>query len=155
MFTIKNGPIFPPHFLFTGLLCVFFGLVVTIEFSLGGLIAIIIGLVILTSANGTDVDLKNKRYREYNTVMGYKFGKFLSYSTLDKLHINAVNMKQEMYTKVTTTSTIRYTKLNAYLRVDNHENILLVSSKNKGKIIKRIEAFARAAKLEVVDNTEG
>ncbi len=154
-FDIKNGFIFPSHFLFMGYLLVFAGIVVTVEFNFGGIIVLIIGLLISTAANGTDIDLKNKKLREYNSVMGYKIGKFIPYSELTKLYINAVNTKQEIYTKVTTTSTIRYQVYNAYLRIDDHENILLASSKNKGKIIKRIEAFAKEAKLEVVDNTEG
>lgn len=153
MVQIKYGYLFPWQFLFIGALCVIVGVVLFVGGNYAGAIPIIPGILILTATNGTEIDIKNKRYREYKSILFYKMGGFIPYTTLDKLYINSVNMSQGIYTKVTTTSTIRYVKFNAYLVVDEGITIELATGKVKNKVIKKLGELSRLASLEILDHT--
>lgn len=52
-----------------------------------GIGAIMIGLLIISSYNGTQIDFKRKRFREYFSVGGYKFGEWIALPDILKIKV--------------------------------------------------------------------
>lgn len=144
------GRIFPFQFIILGVVIIFAGLVLLVEnWWAAGLI--VLGLFILTAYNGTEIDLKEKIFREYNSFFYYKSGEKETFNSIDQIYITTSRVSQEIYTKITTTSTIRSVVYNVYIVFNGDHKVHLVSKKNKDKALKSIEVLLKETGLKLSD----
>lgn len=116
-------------------------------------ILLLLGTFILTGFRGVDFNGQEKVYREYNSFLFVKFGKWLKYNQAEKIFINAGSTSQKIYTQVTDGITVKSKDYNAYLKFDNGSKIYLASKKDKNRLIKRLQKLSDFFRLDIQDNT--
>ncbi len=93
---IKNshGTIFPPALVFAGYVFLVFGIISVISIWIAGMILIILGAFICFSYSGIEIDVTEKKYREYTFYFGIKSGKWMQ---LDRFSFLTVLCNREVY----------------------------------------------------------
>ena len=149
----KTENLFPFHIQLFGWVCLFIGLVALVYQPLLALVALILGAIIVTGTRAVEFDSSRNLFREFNSFLFIKSGKWKAFEAVEKIYINASRMSQEVYTKVTTTTTFRSVEYTAYLKFSDGRKIYLLSSKNKKSLMKELAPVARYFELEIMDNT--
>lgn len=152
---ITSNKLFPIHFQFVGLLILIIGILVAIVYSpLKALAFFLIGLVILTGSQGVEFQKDNKRYREWNSILFLKFGKWELLNPVEKIFINASKVSQKFNSAMANTgSSFKHIEYNAYLKFERGTKIFLKSNKNKEKLMKQMMELTQFFGLDVIDNT--
>jgi len=150
---IRGAMLFPFPFLLLGAGFILAGLGVMINHPLIALILIGVGVSVVTAYEGTEIDLANHTWREYNAILFLKKGKPRRYEVIEKLYINSGKVSQRVYTAHTTSSTtFSNTEYNAYLKIDS-EKVFLFSGRNKKKMVRRGRAIAGMLHTAFQDNS--
>ena len=153
-FDFKFGFFFPWTFRFLGALAAVGSVFLLINFNWLGLPLLFVGLLIIFSYEGAEVDHQKKVYKEYASWLVIKTGKWRTYDAIDKVYINKIHETQRMYSAHTSKSSIFSNAVyHGYLKFSSNEKILLLSKKNKANMVKRLEGFAKAVGVPLVDNT--
>ena len=116
-------------------------------------ILLFVGAFILTGFRGVDLNGREKVYREYNSFLFLKFGKWVKYGQAEKIYINSGSASQKIYTRMTSGITVKSEEFNAYLKFDNGSKIYLASRKDKNRLIKRLKKLTDFFGIEIQDNT--
>ncbi len=69
------------------------------------------------------------------------------------IYINAMNVTQKVYTRVTEGTTMRYVEFNAYILFSDGTKEFLTHSKHKEKLIVKLSELVEFAQLDITDNT--
>lgn len=153
---IRGGLLFPFPFLLLGAGFVLAGLGVMINHPAIALILIVVGVLVVTAYEGTEFNLEEHTYREYNAMLFLKKGKAKPYDAIQKIFLNSGNVSQRVYTAHTTSSSIFVNvEYNAYVKLESGEKVFLFSSRNKNKIARRAKALAAMLNTSFQDNTVG
>lgn len=136
-----------------GLVFMMVGILSVIYKLLWSPILLLVGAFILTGFRGVDFNGREKVYREYNSFLFLKFGKWVKYDQAEKIYINSGSTSQKIYTQVTDGITVKSKEFNAYLKFDNGSKIYLASKKDKNRLIKRLKKLTDFFTLEIQDNT--
>ncbi len=97
-FNINQGASLPWHFRFFGLILII-GSLFTIQHNiLLALIMAIGGVFILALKEGLVINIEEKFYFEYRSLLGIKTGKRVSFDGVEKLYINANSKRTKAYT---------------------------------------------------------
>lgn len=151
---IKSGPALPWQFRFVGLLMLMLAVGLFQSYMWVALAVAVLGLLIITAYEGTEVDVEKKVFREYTSFFTVKTGKFEPYSHIEKVFIIKSKESQQMYTAHTTTSSVfKYEKYNAYLKFSTGDKILLLTEKNKDVLVKKLKHLSTLLHVEIVDHT--
>lgn len=153
-FDFKFGFYFPWTFRFLGALATGGAVFLLANFNWPGLPLLLLGLVLLFSYEGVEIDHLKKTYREYTSWLTYKTGEWISYEAIEKVYINKKLETQRMYSAHTSKSaSFSREVFDAYLKFSSGEKILLLSKKNKTDLLKQIEGFTKTLHAPHVDNT--
>ena len=110
----------------------------------------------LTTSEGTEIDLKEKTFREYKSFFFIKTGTKEQYSGMEKIFINASKSRQQMYTAHTTKSSIyENIEYNAFLKFDDGTKVQLLQRRKKADLMKRVKKIASELDVLVDDQTAG
>lgn len=150
---ITSYKLFPFHFQILGILLLFLSVILMIQSPYFTPIFFLSGAAILTGYRGIQFDLPNKSYREYNSFLLIKFGKWRKFDSIEKIYVNSANVSQFAYTMVTTGTTIRNIEYNAYAKLGNEIKVHLICSKNKKVLFQKLQKMAALFKLDIIDNT--
>ena len=151
---IRSGLLFPLPFLFLGGGFVLAGVGILGIHLLLAFILILVGLFIITSYEGTEINTRTGTYREYNSYFFLKRGEAKPFSGIEKIYINSAKVSQAVYTAHTTSSsTFTNTEYRAYIKFDGGERVLLLSGRNKKKLLARTKQIAESLNTSVHDNT--
>lgn len=151
---IKSGSVFPFPFLVLGAVFLMAGAAVFVNHPVISVVLIIAGALILTSYEGTEIDLLSRTYREYNSFLFIKKGESKKYEGIEKIFVNSSKVSQRIYTAYSSSSaTVTGTEYNAYLKFNHGEKVFLFSGKNKSKLLRRLNDISRSLNTSVVDNT--
>ncbi len=150
---IRSYKLFPFHFQVLGILFLILTAILVLESPYFAPLFFLSGAAILTGYRGVQFDLSKKSYREYNSFLFIKFGKWENFDAVEKIYVNSANVSQYAYTMVTTGTTIRSVEYNAYAKLGNDQKVHLICSKNKKKLTQKLSEMASLFQLEVIDNT--
>ena len=150
---IKSGRLFPFHFQLLGLVFLFIGMVLVVFSPYFSPIPLLLGSLILTGYRGIIFDRAAKVYRDYNSFLFFKFGKWKKYDQVEQLFINSSKVSQKVYTRVTYGTIIENLEYNAYIVFRDGEKLYLVSSKNKDKLYKKLAKIADFFQSNINDYT--
>lgn len=121
---------------------------------LGSLILFLVSALILTSAEGTEINTANNTYREYTSYMFLKSGKFNSFPPIEKIYITKGKETQTMHTAHTNhSSTFESILHNGYLKFSSGEKIHLLREKKKDSLIQKLTPLSQGLKVEIVDHS--
>ena len=151
---IRGARLFPFPFLVLGAGFVLAGLGVVLGYPIVGVILVVVGILIVTSYEGTEIDPDKHIYREYNSFFLLKSGKAKRFDGIEKIYINAGKVSQRIYTAHTSSSsTFQNVEYNAYLKFRSGEKIFLFSSRNKSRMLQRTKQIAASLNTAVHDNS--
>jgi hypothetical protein len=120
------------------------------------IILVLVGLMLLTMHSGTQINVSDGTFREYNSYLFFRTGVTEKYNRIEKVFINSAKVSQKMYTPRTlSSSTFENIVFNAYLKFDDGRKIFLTSRENKDELIKILDPITTLLKVEITDNTLG
>ncbi|MGK7397436.1 MAG: hypothetical protein ACNS62_22860 [Candidatus Cyclobacteriaceae bacterium M3_2C_046] len=149
---LKSDKLFPFHIQLLGFIFFFYGLFTILMSPYLAPVFVFLGSMIITGYRGLVFDLNSGRFKEYNSFLFLKFGKWQRLDTAEKIFINAVNVSQKVYTMVTTGTTVRNIEYNSYLKLHDGQKIYLASAKHKKVLLKKLDPLARHFQLEITIN---
>ena len=153
---IRYGSLFPWPFHFIAGIVLIIAASLIIERTIVALAFIILCGLVLTTSEGTEIDLKEKTFREYKSFFFIKTGTKEQYSGMEKIFINASKSRQQMYTAHTTKSSIyENIEYNAFLKFDDGTKVQLLQRRKKADLMKRVKKIASELDVLVDDQTAG
>lgn len=142
----------PFHFLAGGALLA--ALLLGFQNPLIALVLVTGSLFVLTAAEGTEIDLAGKRYREYTSLFFVKTGEWLLFDEIEKIYVNKNKVRQRMSAYRTgLTSEFVYAEFSAFLKFNDEETIQLKKFKDKDKLMRHAKIWAASLNVPLHDNT--
>ena len=118
------------------------------------IILIVAGIILLFGYSGTEIDPLAKTLREYNSYFFMRRGVSEPYNQIERIYVNRSRGSEKMYTAHTlSSSTFRFEIYKAYMKLDDGTKIFLTSRKEKGKLMKLLNASFASQGVEIIDNT--
>jgi len=150
-----------PHFvgalfiiagLFALLSPLFFSIETSIERVIGvGMGAVILGLLIITSYSGTAIDFKEKRFKEYVTIAGYRTGKWTILPTIIKVKlISNSRMETNKPNGISPTLSAKVTDFKILLYSKSSEPMLSFVYSKRNKAMKVAEILSAQLNADLV-----
>ena len=123
--------------------------------SLAGSVFLFLGsLFVLTASEGTEFNLKNKTFREYNSFFFLKTGKFEPLGLVEYIFINKGTESLQMSSpRGVQTAVVESVVFNAYLKLKSGEKIQLLRDKNKFTVIKKLQTLSERLPAEIIDHS--
>ncbi|HMP99174.1 MAG TPA: hypothetical protein PKC24_05285 [Cyclobacteriaceae bacterium] len=145
---------FPWHVKFLGVLFLLGAILIIPDNWWLTALLMILALLFLTIHSGTEVNVRNKTLREYNSYLFIRVGETESYNEIERIFINSSKVSEKIYTPRTlNSSTFHSVIYKAYLKLDDDRKIFLTSKKNKEKLIQFLNPVATTLRTELVDLT--
>jgi hypothetical protein len=143
----------PWYFKLAGMLLVVLALALMTNVWWLSVILGLVGLIILTTHSGTQIDPSTKTFREYHSILSFRYGQKETYDGVENIFINAAKVSQTVHPAHTLDSaTFSHVEYNAYLKLSDGRKIFLMSKRSKTKLINRLKQVMNVLKVEVVDN---
>lgn len=118
-----------------------------------GIGAIIIGLVIVFSYNGTSIDFNGNRFKEYTSFAGYKFGEWRPLPEISKVKVISKSyLATNSPNGISPTLSGRVTDFKTFLYSDSSSPLLSFEYSNKNKAIKQATQLATSLNVDLVLN---
>jgi hypothetical protein len=153
-FRYFTGYYFPAYMIFLGVVMLFVGAVLfSLDMIFAPLCLILLSAMFFTGHYGLEIDTKNKRYREYISILGFKNGKEKTYQALCGILIKSSLMSQTMYSLSNHSSSFRITEFDSYLEFDDGSRIHLISRRSKKKLLRKIQIISADLCVGILDKT--
>ncbi len=138
MKNFTTGKLFSKPLIFTGYLLMLLGILGIVSYV--GLVLILVGFVASFSTTGVDLDISNKRLKEYSKIFGYKWGDWVSYEDYPYIAVLKRMESSTVYSRaqIATTDTSTYYDIN--LMNKSHRKKVILSR------MKGVEEAEKAAK---------
>lgn len=150
---VKAGMLFPLPFIILGSVFIFAATLLFIDHPIIAGMLFVLGFLIVTAYEGTQVDPSARTYREYNSFLFLKTGKQVKYLTIEGIFIHKAKVSQKMFTPRTlNSSTFTHTEYNAYLKINGEQKIFLMSDRSKPKLLDKANAIAKLLNTAVADH---
>ena len=154
MIDLRFGFLFPWHFRLIALLAVIGAFGILQSYLFWSLILFLVGALVLSAAEGTEINTTNNTYREYTSYLFMKTGKFSSIPTVEKLFITKGSETQVMHTAHTNqSSTFENVIHNGYLKFASGEKIHLLRDKKKERVVQKLAPLSKVFKIEIIDHS--
>jgi hypothetical protein len=143
---------FPWHIKLMGALLLIGALALITSYWWVSILLTLAGLTALTGHSGTEINLANKTFREYNSFLLVRTGSKEKYDQIESVFIN----EKEVSTHTSHPSRLyffRVTVYNAYLKFMDGRKIFLTSRSDKAKLLKLLHPVVTALSVELADNT--
>lgn len=139
---------------FLGLLFLVVAFSVFTSFWWLSILLVTLAILLLTGHSGTEIDPKEKTFKEYYSYLFIRRGAKEKYNEIERIFINRSNVSEKMYTPRTlNSSTFRSAIYSAYLKLDDDRKIFLTSRKDKKSLIQFLNPVVTTLKIELVDHT--
>lgn len=150
---IKFSRLFPWHFIFLAVVVFIIGIALILEKTILSVCLMIASVFILTAYSGTEINIADKTYKEYNSFFLFiKSGKRMKYSGIEKLFINRSKVTQRMYSRTSHSSTFWNTEYNGYVKFDDGIKIQLLNKRRKKDVVAAIRKISAFIHVEVEDH---
>lgn len=151
---IKFGQLFPWQFQLLGGILLFVALTLLLEKTVLGVFLMSIGMLILSASEGTEVNKKDKTYREYKSFFFLKTGEWEKYVDIEKIFVNSFHTTQKMRTAyMNQSSTFKNVEFNGYLKFVDGTKIQLLRTRKKTALVKSLQGIAQFLQAPLEDNT--
>lgn len=135
---------------------------------IGMLLAIVIGvshpwtalffavcsLFVFTSSEGTEIDLVNRRFREYTSVLFFRMGQWVAYESMEKIYVNKNKMRQRVSpSRIGLTKSFTFDEFSAFIKFSEEEIVQLVKHKQKKVVMSRARTWSQQMNIPLYDNT--
>jgi len=131
----------------------FAGPLLLIDHPVWAVILLLIGIIILTTHYGTEINISEKSYTDYLSFLGLKLnpetGKF---QRVEKIVITKGNYAQSVRSQIQT-RTMAWSDYTGTLIFTGDHTLDLLTDMNKKKLIKRLKEFAVFLKIDIEDCT--
>jgi hypothetical protein len=117
-----------------------------------GLVALIAGVLMLTTHYRVSIDYSTRSYHDYVWVLGLKSGDKGTFESVQYIFVNTSKVSQTMHGRVAST-TIVQDEFNAYLKFSEKHKIHLGSDGNKANLMNRMGHIAATLKCDLLDYT--
>ncbi len=111
-----------------------------------------IGLGVATAYSGLQINLLNKTRREYVWLLGLRFGRVESYSTIEYLFLKANHVRQNMSARLATT-TLRFQVYDGFIRFSASDKFHLFRGRDQEVVMNKLKALAEKLDVDVQDYT--
>jgi len=149
---IKTAPYFSTPMMIGGGLVAAAGIAIATVNIYIGLIAFIVGLLMLTTHYRVSIDYDKHSYHYYVWVFGLKSGDRGTFETVQYIFVNKTKVSQTMHARVAST-TIVQDEFNAYMKFSEKHKIHLGSDGSKANLMNRMKQIGGALKCDVLDYT--
>jgi hypothetical protein len=114
---------------------------------LAALVFALLGIIVLTTRYGFQINSASRTYCEYTWFLGFKNGQWQSYQAIQYLFVKSARVSRTYNMRVQS-GTISRTEFNGYLKFSESEKIHVANAIEKDDLIKKL--FPLAGKLETV-----
>ena len=136
---IKNkiGNSFPTTLVIVGVIAVLGSVIEMFTNPIIAIILLLVGLFICTSSYGTEIDVTNKKYREYGSIYGLKRGSWFDSNTIPFIAILRSRSGYRMYSTSnrSTTDTTDFYDV-CLLNQSHRKKVVLMKFKSKDEALK-------------------
>lgn len=136
---IKNkiGNSFPTTLVIVGVIAVLGSIVEMFTNPIIAIILLLVGLFICTSSYGTEIDVTNKKYREYGSIYGLKRGSWFDLNTMPYIAILRSRSGYRMYSTSnrSTTDTTDFYDV-CLLNQSHRKKVVLMKFKSKDEALR-------------------
>lgn len=154
MIDLRFGFLFPWHFRLIGLLGLIGAFGIFQPYPLWSSILFLVSILVLSAAEGTEINTANNTFREYTSYMFMKTGKFNSIPSVEKLFVTKGTEAQVMHTAHTNHSaTFESVVYNGYLKFASGEKIHLLRDKKKERLILKLVPLSEGLKVDIIDHS--
>lgn len=116
-----------------------------------GVAGILIGAFFWSSSYGIDIELKEKKFREYSSAYGLKSGKWKSLDKLPFITVMVVRESMAIHSRSNNSTITTDTKIGVYLLTNSHRGKILVQKFEKNQEAKKYaESLSKRMKKEIV-----
>lgn len=107
-----------------------------------GVLAVLIGVIILTTNYVTEIDLAKKKYSDYLSLLGLRVNNEVqTFRTIDRIIITKGNYTQAVNTRIQS-RTIKWTDFTGTLFFDNNKTLNLLTHNKKKELVAELNHFA-------------
>jgi hypothetical protein len=151
---VKFGSLFPWPFRFIALVVLLVGLSLILERTFLAIGLMLVGGFILSGAEGTEINRKEKTYVDYKSFFFLKSGEKKKYSGVEKIFVSTSKMQQLLYNvHASHPSTYEHLEFNGFLKFQGGEKIQLLRKRRKSDLMKGLEKVAGFLNVPIEDNT--
>ena len=141
---------FPFHFIALGAGLLVVAVFVVIESPILSFVLFIAGLLFTTTHYRLKIDMKNKIYKDYLWIFGFKKGPEVRYGHIELLYINELDVASG-YGVVTRVNIVDVV-YKGYIRLDDNTAIFFGESKNEDKLLHKANNLASTLGMKVEKN---
>ncbi len=110
-----------------------------------GIVALMLGLIIITSYSGTQIDVSRKKYRDYFSIATFKIGNWESLPQVIKVKVTKVNFRTTNTPNgISPTLSYKVTEYKTLLIDDNQKSAFTFTYAKKDLAIKAGEQLSTA-----------
>ncbi|PSR52247.1 hypothetical protein AHMF7605_01265 [Adhaeribacter arboris] len=139
-------------FITVGLLIFSIGLLPTYYFLFGVSILFLL-LIVFTTHYGLEINVRDKTFKQYLWILGYKQSRIHSYDLIEYAFIQSSKVSRTLYSTATST-TFSSRVYNGYLKFSEENKIHLIQASEKEAVLNKLHFLARDLKIEIVDFTD-
>ena len=147
-------PYFPKGLKYTTPL--FFGIgiyLIIMRYPIWGVVLILAGAIILTTYYVTEINLSEKSYRDYLSLLGLTLNEeSKKFNKIDKIVITKGNYSQTINTRVQSRQ-LDWSDYTGTLILDNDDTLDLLTRNDKKELLKGLKEFTDFLKVGVEDRT--
>jgi hypothetical protein len=110
--------------------------------------------IVLSGAEGTEIDKETRTYRDYKSFFFLKSGSTEKFTAIEKIFVSTSTKKQRVYYGRTNQSSIfEFLEYNGFLKFSDGTKIQLLQKRRKSDLIKALEKIAKFLDVPLEDNT--
>lgn len=113
-----------------------------------------IGIAIISSNHGFQINLQTNEYRESLFILGITFGKWHPFEAVEKIFINPTTERNTVYSRANQGYSYKKQKFASFIKFTNGTKIKLYELGDKKLLIKKLTVVANALAIEIHDNTQ-
>jgi len=152
---IRFGNLLPWPFHFAAAISMLIAILIASEHPWTAVTLVIGSLFVFTTVEGTEIDLANRRFREYTSLFFFKTGQWVAYESMEKLFVNKNKMRQKFSpSRTELTTSFTFDEYSAFVKFDEEEIVQLIKHKKKDVVMKRAKIWSQQMNVPLYDNTE-
>lgn len=148
------GRVFSLPFVFLGGIFLLLSIAVIMESPAISLILAPIGLFMVTTTHGLQIDQENSKYRKCYSVAGIRWGNWIDYEQVEKVFINSATDTHKIYSRVNSGYTYSKQNFVSFLKFSDGTKVPVFEGKNKEILLTKVQKMADDLSTVVQDNTK-
>ena len=126
---------------------------IIIRYPIWGVLLILVGAIIVTTNYVTEINLKERTYRDYLSLLGLTLNeKSKTFNKMDRIVITKGNYSQTINTRAQSRQ-LDWSDYTGTLILDNDDTLDLLTRNDKKELIKGLKEFTDFLKVGVEDRT--